>query len=65
MKTVVLILLTVYRYTFGPLLHAAVPAKSHCRFSPTCSEYMAVAIRTDGVVSGLSRGVARLSRCHS
>lgn len=35
-----------------------------CRFAPSCSEYMVGSLRKHGPVTGLLRGVARLSRCH-
>lgn len=38
--------------------------RGNCRFSPTCSEYMIQAIKKYGVVSGVYRGIKRLSRCH-
>lgn len=47
-----------YKRYVSPLLPPA------CRFHPTCSEYMAEAIRVHGVRSGLWLGVRRLSRCH-
>ena len=35
-----------------------------CRFEPSCSHYMADAIREHGVVKGIALGSKRLSRCH-
>ena len=35
-----------------------------CRFTPTCSQYMVVAIQRHGLVRGLWMGTARLLRCH-
>lgn len=35
-----------------------------CRFSPTCSEYMAQSLDRFGPVNGLWRGVKRIARCH-
>ena len=35
-----------------------------CRYRPTCSEYMAEAIQTHGIVKGLYLGTRRLLRCH-
>ncbi len=35
----------------------------HCRFVPTCSEYMIEAIRKHGAATGLWRGLRRIVRC--
>jgi putative membrane protein insertion efficiency factor len=36
----------------------------HCRFQPTCSQYMIGAVRRHGAVRGVLRGMARICRCH-
>ena len=51
-------MLGAYKRYLSPWLPPA------CRFHPTCSEYMAEAIRVHGVGGGLWLGVRRLSRCH-
>ena len=35
-----------------------------CRFRPTCSEYMIIAIKTHGIIKGLYLGFKRILRCH-
>lgn len=35
-----------------------------CRFTPTCSEYMAQAIVRYGPLQGLWMGMKRIGRCH-
>ena len=47
-----------YKRWISPLLPPA------CRFYPTCSEYMAEAVRVHGVGRGVWLGLRRLSRCH-
>lgn len=48
----------IYRGTLGPFLGG------HCRFQPTCSEYMIQAIRKYGPLRGTWRGIKRIGRCH-
>ena len=35
-----------------------------CRFEPSCSEYMILAIEKYGLVSGVKKGMNRLKRCN-
>jgi uncharacterized protein len=58
MKQIALLLLKFYKYTVSPLLPPS------CRFTPSCSEYMAEAITRYGVWQGGWRGCKRLMRCH-
>lgn len=48
----------IYQKIISPLLPGV------CRYRPTCSEYMAEAIQTHGIVKGLYLGTRRLLRCH-
>lgn len=57
MKTLLLLALRAYKRLLSPLLPVA------CRFTPTCSEYAAEAIRRHGSVRGLRLAIARLVRC--
>jgi putative membrane protein insertion efficiency factor len=47
-----------YQYGLRPILPAA------CRFQPSCSEYMILAVRKYGPLRGGWRGVCRICRCH-
>ena len=51
-------LVYLYRATLGPLLGG------HCRFQPTCSQYMIDAIRKHGPLRGVTRGLWRILRCN-
>ena len=54
----ILALLGIYKRAISPLFGTA------CRFLPTCSDYMAEAVRRHGAVPGFLLGLARLVRCH-
>lgn len=47
-----------YKLWISPLLPPA------CRYTPTCSTYMAEAIETHGAVRGVWLGTRRICRCH-
>ena len=47
-----------YKVLLSPLFTGA------CRVHPSCSNYMAEAVRVHGVVRGGWLGLVRLSRCH-
>ncbi|MFM8189874.1 MAG: membrane protein insertion efficiency factor YidD [Pirellula sp.] len=47
-----------YQRAISPLLW------SHCRFSPTCSQYMIEAIQKYGPFRGVLKGLWRICRCH-
>ena len=53
----VVALLRAYKRWLSPLLPSA------CRFSPTCSEYGQIALRSHGLVAGSWLTVGRLLRC--
>lgn len=38
--------------------------RKSCRFTPTCSDYMILAIKKYGILKGLIKGIKRLSLCH-
>ena len=58
MQQIVLAALVAYKRWISPLLPSA------CRYHPTCSEYMAEAVRKHGPLSGIWMGLKRLARCH-
>lgn len=53
----ILLALRVYKLTLSPLIG------THCRYSPTCSEYAAQALITHGPVRGGWLTTRRLCRC--
>ena len=38
--------------------------RNKCRFEPSCSDYMLLAIEKYGLVKGLKKGICRLKRCN-
>ena len=38
--------------------------RNKCRFEPSCSEYMILAIEKYGLIKGLRKGIHRLKRCN-
>ena len=54
----VLAALAAYRRWLSPLLPPA------CRFLPTCSDYVTIAIARRGLLRGVLLGAGRLLRCH-
>ena len=57
-RTLALKVVRAYKVVVSPWLPAA------CRFTPTCSEYAAEAIKEYGLIRGGLRSVGRLLRCH-
>ncbi len=37
--------------------------RESCRFTPSCSEYMIIAINKYGIIYGVIKGIKRLNRC--
>jgi putative membrane protein insertion efficiency factor len=58
MQQMILAALSAYKRWISPLLPPA------CRYYPTCSEYMAEAVRKHGPMLGVWMGLKRLARCH-
>jgi hypothetical protein len=58
MRWLTLQVLRLYQRLVSPLLPAG------CRFYPTCSDYMAEAVRRYGAGRGVWLGCKRLLRCH-
>jgi uncharacterized protein len=56
--SLILLLIRVYQRTLSPLIGSV------CRFSPSCSQYMAVCVERFGASRGVWLGLRRLARCH-
>ena len=60
---ILLALLRVYKLTLSPLLAASPFFVGACRFSPSCADYAAEAIRVHGAARGGWLAARRLVRC--
>jgi putative membrane protein insertion efficiency factor len=58
MRELLIFLLRSYKRWISPMLPMA------CRFQPSCSEYMLLAVERHGVLRGVSRGLVRLVKCN-
>lgn len=58
MKSLVIIVLRLYKGLISPLLPAC------CIYRPTCSEYARQAIASRGLLTGTALACARILRCH-
>ncbi|MBI1368070.1 MAG: membrane protein insertion efficiency factor YidD [Planctomycetes bacterium] len=54
----IILLVRFYRATLGHFLGG------HCRYTPTCSQYMIDAVTKYGPMRGTWRGLKRIARCH-
>jgi putative membrane protein insertion efficiency factor len=54
----------VYRWMISPALTFFFGPTGGCRFTPTCSQYAADAIRSRGAVAGSWFAAKRICRCH-
>ena len=57
LKALLIILLWIYKKVISSMLPHT------CRFYPTCSTYMLIAIREWGIIKGVWLGVKRICRC--
>ena len=43
---------------------APMEVRDRCRFEPTCSTYMIIAVKKYGLFRGVFKGIKRITRCH-
>lgn len=66
MKTVLIVLITIYQKTFSPdhgWFRGRFPY-GFCRFYPSCSEYTKQAVIKHGALAGVWMGIKRILRCN-
>ncbi len=62
MKRVLIKIIEFYQKCISPYLSQML--EIHCKFEPTCSEYMKQAIKKYGVIRGIGKGFKRFLRCN-
>ena len=58
MKRIAIWIIRLYQKGLSPILG------EHCRFRPTCSQYMIEAINAKGLFRGTCKGLWRIIRCN-
>ncbi|MCH5153589.1 MAG: membrane protein insertion efficiency factor YidD [Clostridiales bacterium] len=43
--------------------YAPMEMRDQCRFNPTCSTYMLMAVKKYGLIIGIIKGIRRICRC--
>lgn len=61
MKKILIFLLKSYKKIISPIFSKL---GVHCKFYPSCSEYMMQAIEKYGSIKGCYLGIKRLLKCH-
>lgn len=61
MKKICIWLLKGYQKAISPIFQFF---GIHCKFYPSCSEYMMQAIKKYGCIKGIYLGIKRLLKCH-
>ena len=58
LTNIILLLILIYQRTISLLFPGI------CRFSPSCSNYMSLAIKKYGLRIGIYMGIKRIVKCH-
>lgn len=61
MKKILIILIKGYQKWISPIFSCV---NIHCKFYPSCSQYMIQAIEKYGCIKGVILGMKRLLKCH-
>lgn len=58
MKSIIICMIHIYQR------YAPDSVRNKCRFEPSCSQYMILAVEKYGVLKGMKKGIIRLKRCN-
>lgn len=61
MKKILIFLIELYKKIISPIFEYW---GVHCKYYPTCSQYMKQAIEKYGVIKGVLLGIKRILRCN-
>jgi len=61
MKKFLIFLIKIYKKTLSPIF---ANLGIHCKYYPTCSQYMVQALEKYGIIKGLYLGIKRILRCN-
>ena len=61
MKKIIIFLLKKYKKVLSPIISSC---GIHCKYQPTCSEYMMQAVDKYGVIKGVFLGIIRILKCN-
>jgi putative membrane protein insertion efficiency factor len=64
LQAILVFAIRIYRWTISPAQIFLFGPASGCRFTPTCSQYAADAIRSRGALAGSWLAAKRICRCH-
>ncbi len=64
---IAVVVVTIKRFAIGCVLmykaYAPMKVRERCRFEPSCSTYMILAIEKYGLIKGFIKGIKRIKRC--
>ena len=61
MKEILIKIIRIYKKILSPFLSFL---GVHCKYYPTCSEYMIQAIEKYGCIKGVLKGIKRIIKCN-
>lgn len=61
MKKLIIFLLKIYKKIISPIFAGC---GFHCKYYPTCSDYMVQAVEKYGAIKGCLLGVKRILKCN-